>query len=450
MKRAAVILLAVAALGLPRIVPAHAATADTLDVHSILQQRSTWLDSMLAPESTRLDTVGTSSLADSLDRGGAAVMRAHAPQTTRERMHLDHSIRPLAMTTYNRIDGLRLGSGLGIRLPRIANASADVAYGFASRRWQGAATLSLHPFGSGRVDRRPALAFSWSDQVIPFGPNQGAYFPAFGALVAGQDRQDYLRQRSAEIRATVWRTRRARVAFGGFVHQDFGVTPATDFAFAGGGTPIFDANPAIDAGRTRAIFVSAEREPVRRVAGGRFEAGIAGGGLGGDFEYSWQYAKLTYVPLLADGSAVRTSFAALNTAGSPPVQAAAYLGGDGNLRGYERLEFAGKRSVAARLDFEWGRDIFAATGIPVVRRLQLQFIPHVDVGTTWGDARSVAGSRGNLDGAWRSAVGLGIRRNTGYPGIASLRADISWRTDGRGDSPTVWFRIGNFDFDDDD
>jgi hemolysin activation/secretion protein len=146
---------------------------------------------------------------------------------------------------------------------------------------------------------------------------------------------------------------------------------------------------------------------------------------------------------------VRTSLSGTNTAGSPPVQAIAYLGGEGNLRGFERLEFAGKRSLAARLDFEWGRDILAKTRIPIVRRLQLQFIPHVDVGTTWGDARGVAGTRGNLDGELRSAVGLGIRRSTGYPGIASLRADISWRTDGSGDNPAVWLRVGNFDFDDD-
>ena len=452
MRRTGVVLvLFVASLFVPSALRAAApAVLDTLDVHTILERRTSLLDSLLAPESTRLDTVGTASLADSLDRGGAAAIRAHAPEARRAPRRLRTSLRPFQMSTYNRVDGLRLGSGAGVRVPGIASLTADAAYGISSERWQGAALLSVHPFGSGPAQRRPALELGWSDQVLPFGPNQGEYFTSLGALVAGQDRQDYLRQRSYEMRAVLHRTRRSSVSLNGFVHEDHIVESSTDFAFFGGGTPIFEPNPAIDPGRTQALTFVAEHEPWWHAVGGRFEAGVAGAGLGGDFEYSWQDAKLIYVPRLGDGSVVRTRLWATNTAGTPPVQSAAYVGGDGNLRGYERLEFAGKRSLTARLDFEWGRDLFAHTGIPYVRRLQLQFIPHVDAGTTWGEVRGVDKSGANLDGAWRSAVGIGIRRDTGYPGIASLRFDISWRTDGDGDSPTVWFRVGNLDFDDED
>jgi hypothetical protein len=430
--------------------PVHASSVDTLDVHTILNRRTAWLDSLLAPESTRLDTVGTTSLADSLDRGGAAAIRAHRPLTTvHAPLRLRTSVRPLALTTYNRVDGLRLGSGVGLRLPGLAHAQADVAYGLARERWEGAALVSLHPLGAGPVERRPALEFGWSDRIVPFGPNQGAHFTSFAALVAGQDRQDYLQRRSVDVRAVVRCGRMLQAGLGGFVRDDWSAARATDFAFAGGGTPIEAANPTIDTGRTRGIFVEMERTMRRNRLGGRLEAGVAGGGLGGDFEYSWQHAELSVAPRLRDGSIVRATLSGSNTAGSPPVQALPYLGGDGNLRGYERLEFAGRRRMAARLDFEWGRDLLAQTGIPLLRRLHLQFIPHVDAGTTWGDARGVAGSRPSLDGAFRSAVGIGIRRLTGYPGIASVRADFTWRTDGEDDGPAIWFRVGDFDFGDD-
>jgi hemolysin activation/secretion protein len=171
---------------------------------------------------------------------------------------------------------------------------------------------------------------------------------------------------------------------------------------------------------------------------------VAGGELGGEFEYSWQTGAIELAPTLREGSVLRARLAGANTAGGPPAQALAYLGGYGNLRGFERLEFAGKRSLAARLELEWGRDFLAATRIPGLRGLHLQLIPHADAGTTWGDATGVRGPDTNLDGEWRAAVGFGLRRNIYYPGFGSLRFDISWRTDGGEGNPEVWLRLGRF------
>ena len=191
MRRAGAVILFVASLFAPRVLFAAApAVLDTLDVHTILERRSTLLDSLLAPESTRLDTVGTASLADSLDRGGAAAIRAHAPETTRAPRRLTFSLRPFQMSTYNRVDGLRLGSGGGARVSGIASVTADAAYGISSERWQGAALLSLHPFGSGPANRRPALELGWSDQVLPFGPNQGEYFTSLASHNFGYNEID--------------------------------------------------------------------------------------------------------------------------------------------------------------------------------------------------------------------------------------------------------------------
>lgn len=425
---------------------AGAPDRDAPNVHDILDRRSAALDSLLRPESVQLDTLGIEALADSFDTGGLARIQAHVPDTlaAARGSQLDFALKPFSLTTYNRVDGLRLGSGVGLGIGRRADATAIGAYGFARHRWAGRAALELE------LPRHGPLTLAWSDLVQPFGPNRGEHFTSLAALVAGQDRQDYLRRREFAVELP-WRVRQARFTAGWFAREDYSVTSSTDFRFVGGGTSIQDANPSIDAGRTRGLRLSGrvaqsdtdgfdERERWDLEA----EAGVAGGGLGGAFEYAWQDLELRTTHPVPLGSTLRLGVRAANTAGGPPVQALAYLGGDGNLRGYGRLEFVGRRSLALRVDVAIGRDLLAATRLPVLRRLGLQFIPHADIGTTWGDARGVATTRAALDGRWKSSAGIGVQRNILYPGIAAVRLDIDWRTDGAGGGPTYWFRV--FDF----
>lgn len=415
-------------------------------LHDILGRRSAQLDSLLRPESVQLDTVGVRALADSFDAGGLARIRAHVSDagSASPGRRIDVGLKPLSLTTYNRVDGLRLGSGLEAGLGRRANAEAIVAHGLASERWSGRAALDL------TLPRQGPLEIAWGDLVTPFGPNRGAYFTSLAALVAGQDRQDYLRRRELSVELP-WHARGARFAFGWFAREEYSVAAATDFRFVGGGTPLQELNPAIDAGRTRGLRVSSrlsrreqddfnERERWFVEAG----AGVAGGELGGTFEYAWQDLEARYAHPVPLGSTLRLGVQVANTAGTPPLQALPYLGGDGNLRGYERLEFVGRRSLSLRADVAFGRDILASTRIPIVRRLHLQIIPHVDFGTTWGDARGAGKTRAALDGSWKSSVGLGVQRNILYPGIAAVRLDIDWRTDGASGGPTCWFRVLDF------
>ncbi len=414
------------------------AGADTFSVQSILRARSAALDSALSDESALFDTLGIDSLTAALDRGGADAMRSfHAKDTSPSGLRF--VLRPLALSTYERIDGLRLGSGVGARVGRHVAIDADAAYGFAAHNWSGSTRARV----TGKR-RMPALDGGWSDRVEPFGPNRGAYFTSFTALVAGQDRQDYLRRRAWDA-GLRWRpVRRTDLAVHYFVHEDQSANAATDFRFAGNNALIERANPSIDRGTARGLLADAAWASRHGRVRGDLQTGVAGNSFGGDFDYAWQEASLTVVPAVVAGGTLRLTVAGANTAGTPPTQALPYLGGDGNLRGFEALEFSGRRRATVRAEYSLGRDLLARTRIPVVRALHLQFIPFADAGSTWGDAAGVGASH-TLDGTWKSSLGLGIQRDLYYPGFGSLRLDVSRRTDGGPGGVGVWFRVLPFE-----
>lgn len=406
--------------------------ADTLDVHDILDRRSARLDSLLNSETAVYDTTGIDSLVSALDRGGAAVAEHVKPRSP---VKLHTGVRPFAMTTYDRVNGLRLGSGVGARVGRLAAVDADAAYAFARRRWSGAAALtSATPWKS------LGVVAHWADRIAPFGPNQGTYLTSFGALTAGQDRQDYLHEQSWDAGVSLRPARRAVVGLRYAVRDESSAAAETDFHFAGNDTPIEESNPAVDTRVTRALIVDGAWSTRHALLRTTFEGGVAGGALGGEFTGAWQQAGLRYAPVVGKGDHLILSTQVRNVAGSAPVQAAAYLGGDGTLRGYERLEFSGRRALSVRAEYAIGRDLLAQSGIPLIRSLQLQFIPFADAGTTWGTSRAIAGSR-PLDGKWKSSLGLGIQRSLYYPGFGAMRLDISRRTDGGPGGPSLWFRI---------
>jgi len=406
--------------------------ADTLDVHDILSRRTSYLDSLLNSETTVHDTTGIDSLVQALDRGGAAVAEQVKPRSP---VKLHFSLRPLAMTTYDRVNGFRLGSGAGAGLGRIASLSADGAYAFARERWAGAAA-----FRTGTPWKPVEVEAHWADRVAPFGPNQGAYLAAIPALVAGQDRQEYLYERRWDAGLALHPTRRIVVGLRYSVQDERSADASTDFHFFGDNTPISSPNPQADARVTRAVVLDGRWRARHALWRAEFEGGVAGGLLGGEFAGSWQQARLRFAPSAGQGSHLILSSLFRNVAGDAPSQAAGYLGGDATLRGYASLEYTGRQALALRAEYEIGRDFLAYGGIPVVRSLHLQFIPFFDAGSAWGSTRAVTGST-ELEGAWKSSAGLGIQRNIYYPGLGAIRLDISRRTDGGPGGPGVWFRI---------
>jgi len=432
------VVTSLAVLGLAAGARAQPATFDTLGVRAVLERRQSVLDSLLLPESTQLDTAGTATLADSLDQGGAAAVALQRDSVEaavrRAAKRFDLGFKPLALTTYNRVDGLRAGAGLEPRLVPHTRLELAAAYGFAREKWAWFAA-----FEAGRRTG-PVLRLAWRDLVEPFGPNRGCRSQGALALIAGQDRRDYLRREGWDVGVWAWRRRAARLGARWFDTRDHAVAAATDFYFLGGDVPMQEPNPAVDSGTGRGLVIEGRRGDRlgRATVGGT--VGFTGGLAGGDFEFVWQEMDVGLRQVVPGGT-LWLAVEGANVGGSPPAQAAAYLGGDGNLRGYDRLEFAGRQRTSARLEYIVGLDLLRRTRIPVVQDLELQFIPFFDAGTTWGTVRAVEGSRGSLEGDARSSVGLGIQRALWIPGAEVVRLDVAYRTDGA-DSPWgFWLRI---------
>lgn len=424
--------------GGPSRVAAQTAGFDTLSVEQVLERRSSRLDSLLLPESTEFDSTGTAALTDSLDRGGAAAVRTQRREMANRPLRPDLGLRPLAMTTHQRVDGFRLGSGIEPRLLRSLRLEAAAAYGFARKRWSGRASAELGH------RRGPLMRVDWADRAETFGPNTPVHSHGFFALVAGQDRVDYLHRYGYQVGFWPWRSPKTRLGVRWFDRHEASLDAATDFHFFGGGVSMQDPNPAIDEGIARGIVLEGRLgHPLgrARVAGA---VGFAGGVAGGDFQYVWQEGAIglrQYVPY----GLLDIEFEGAHVGGSPPVQAVAYLGGDGNLRGYDRLEFAGRERASARIEYACALDLLARTRVPIVERAHVQFIPFLDMGTTWGSVPVVAKTRGTLEGDARVSLGLGLQRTLWLPGLEVLRLDVAYRTRGGDAHWSFWLRAISLD-----
>ncbi len=408
---------------------------DSLSVEEILKRRNALLDSLLTTESRDLDTVGVSalleriaadpSILDSLDRAHDGPPRA-----------VRFGITPLALTSFNRVEGLRTGIGFRLDGPGGFHSDGAAAYGISNHRWTGIGGAGLKIGRNG-----PRIRIEGQDRVEPFGPNrnirEGMGFLAF---VAGQDRRDYLRRRGGRLIVDPYRTRSADSRVTAFHYEDLPVASSTDFSLVDG-DPIHEPNPETDRGRTRGVSVSGSVSIREDVARFQVEAGVVGGELGGDFDYSWQTGTATLRPVFPDGGILNLSVTATNTGGAPPVQSRPFLGGEANLRGYRRLEFVGKQVVSGRVEYETGIDILERSGVPILEKLHLQFIPFADFGSTWGRATGVEKTAGTLEGSVKASVGIGIQRDLWLPGARAIRLDVIRRMDGSKDPWSVWFRI---------
>jgi hypothetical protein len=404
-------------------------------VRSVLERRQAVLDSLLLPESIAFDSSGTDSLAATLDRGGAAAVQARRKSESKQHRALfDLGLQPLALTTYQRVDGFRLGAGLAPSYGHYLRADGAGAYGFSSNRWSSRAGLEI-----GR-SRGPVLRFAWSDVAEPFGTYGEGRSLGMLALVAGQDRRDYLRRRGVQVEAWAWRGRARSLGVRYFDRKESTLAARTDYHFFGGGTPMQEPNPVMDDGRARGIVFEGRLGAPRARTSIAGEFGFLGGAAGGDFEANWQRIGIGLRQPVT-GGVLSLFLEGMHAGGSPPSQMAAYLGSDATLRAYDRLEFSGRERASTRIEYELGLDLLRRSQIPGVERLKIQFIPFFDVGSTWVVTRSVERSRGSLEGDPRSGVGLGLQRTLWFPGLEVVRFDISARTDGGDDRWGFWFRV---------
>lgn len=406
---------------------------DTLDVESILARRSARLDSLLRPLSIAPADPEVQKRIEALDAGGAAAVAGLGAR----RGGLRVSLVPGRYSAYNRVEGSRPGVGFDVAPARGVRLRTDTGYAIEPHRWVGEAALVLGP-----ARRGPALLLSAGDRFVTFGPTTLPTGADFLSLVAGQDRRDYLRRRGGGVDLLLVRHPRGSARIGAYYREDLSAPAGVSGHLFGGGTPIEAANPAVDEGMTRGV-----RAAAARTWRGDQVALEAEGGLGrGDFDFAWQEGRLVLRPILPDGGILHLEVAGRNTAGAPPFQEEAFLGGDATLRGYDRLEFSGRRRATARLEYETGVDVLKRIGLPLLRSSGVQLIPFVDAGTTWGGTGDRVTDRPALDGALRSSFGIGLRRDVWLPGVRAVRLDVARRADGSGDWG-AWFRFLPYDFD---
>ncbi|HEX7880768.1 MAG TPA: hypothetical protein VF720_15240, partial [Candidatus Eisenbacteria bacterium] len=329
-------------------------------------------------------------------------------------------------------------TGIDVRFSRMTRFDGDGGYSFGAHRWVGMGGLEF-----GRRNDGLLFRLEGSDQIQPFGPNRIEAGAGFLSLIAGQDRQEYLRRSQLSAWFSPVRSDDGEVRLGAWVRHDRPTPAVTDDHLFGGGTPMERPNPLVE---------DVERRGLTLVGAGNWRQGLVvasgsadvaePGSDGDDDGYSAQEAAVTIRPIVAGGTLSMT-LEGRNTAGSPPVQEEPFLGGDATLRGYDPLEFTGRRRLRMRVEYESGVDILKRAHIPVLETMRLQFIPFADVGTTWGSGKGVNEETPVvLDGEARASFGLGIRKELWIPGVRAIRVDVSRRADGNSDHPVdVWVRL---------
>jgi hypothetical protein len=314
---------------------------------------------------------------------------------------------------YNRVEGFVFGGEASFhRADKKSSLSAFGAYATASEKFRYRAEVKTE---LPKTDHKLSLVASFRDRVEPFGSNRIA-LNGVRAFVGGADEQDYLHRVGGAVGVVFapWEDVSFDAGFEGA--RERGVTTDADFSFWG---DLNHPNPAIDEGDEHAVVAGFTLEG-RRWLNARITQRLAGGALGGDFRYARTDIMLNARGFVLGRQELDLTLKGVTTGDAPPFQQLADVGGLSTVRGYDRRTHVGNHSFAARLEYLFPYDVFAATRIPVLKTLGIQFIP-------WGDTGRV-GEGDSQD--WITSAGFGLQRYL-WPAenAANLRLDFAWPLD---------------------
>lgn len=313
------------------------------------------------------------------------------------------------LLTFNRVDGLVAGGFAQVDPwgPRSLSLRGSAAWAFASEepRYEVASSMPLFARGlSARV--------SYRDRVEPFGANRPQW-NALRALAGGADEQDYLRRRGGRAGLS-WNRGSRSIAVEYEAVRETSMEVATDFAVI---NDLAGSNLAIEAGIDRAVSASvAYGEGALSPFAARLGHRIAGGALGGDFDYARTDLRLQ-VRRYVQRFEVQTTVDAVHTTGDAPVQRLADVGGIDGVRGYPRRMHVGESSLSVRAEIPIPYDLLRRSRIPLLRSTGVQFVPFADAARVFD---------GDVEG-WIQSYGIGLQKLMGGFGrAANLRLDIAF------------------------
>lgn len=313
---------------------------------------------------------------------------------------------------YNRVEGLVLGAGVDLG-PKHSDEpwiefQGGYAFGTEKFRHYEALRLPLAPHAWGLAAR-----VDFGERVVPYGSNRPLW-NSVRAFVGGEDARDYLESRGGSAFVQWKKYRSVQLGIGYEAAEEKSAAATTSFALFGDMAPV---NDAIQDGTDRAVvgtlrLGSLERYMARLDA----EHRVAGGDLGGDFTYNRTELQLALRRYFGRQECIlRARYDRVG--GDAPVQRLPDAGGVSSVRGFKKRAQVGQSALAARLESPLPYDFFGKSGIPILWRLRLQFVPWGDAARTWD---------GPTD-AWIYSAGLGVQHYLGPFGDPTfLRFDVAF------------------------
>jgi len=335
---------------------------------------------------------------------------------------------------YNRVEGVNVTPRAQISAPteRRLDAWAQVGYGWSSDEPTGRVGVRAQ---LARSAGAPTVEIEGARDVWAYGSG-GIPGNTLNALLLSEDWDDYYLGEGWSAKLIVT-PRRSAVELRWRAEDQESMANATDASVRRGS---FRPNPPIDPGRSRSLdvklaFADPEHDGLAASARGL----VAGGALGGDFEWqSWQVEGHARRSLwFGDLATLRLSGGAAT--GGVPYQGLHLLGGFETLRGYDVNEIPARAFAHARFDYKLGTDLLQ--WVPFVRHLRLQPGPFFDGAAVFERQERDGSIVRPLDPDWRFSTGVEIRQNLlGIPGGGGqLRLDVARRLDRGTDAWTYRF-----------
>jgi hypothetical protein len=356
---------------------------------------------------------------------------------------------------YSRVDGVYLGARTDWLVNDGLIVTTGAGYAFGRETWQYRAGVRARLWEAGRL----WVGASARDETVTR-PTliSGAYNPTFRALFTRADPLDYFRERGLTLSIGARIIGRTRLD----VRYDDAVQSSLD-TLPGPGLASQRANPAILDGHLRSVTttLSFDSRRLQRRAGTDFllpgpswirftaEAEVAAPSLiPNDFAYRRYALQLVRQQASFLGSTTVALAGGFATGDLPPQRyfmvdfGMGVLAADGiGFSTLQRTNYSGNRAAVIAVRHDFDRRLFAASGIPLLRRLPA--VLSVNAGVFW--TTFVGGQLFAADSMLQAApapyreVGFSLGNLTPFLAPFNLAAQFSWQLSSY---PTRRFRFG--------